>query len=42
MPGYVDVAVERWQAFTAETAKLEENGRPVAAVATERRPIEAS
>ena len=27
MPQYVDVAVERWQAFTGETAKLEGDGR---------------
>ena len=27
MPQYVDVAVERWQAFTGETAKLEADGR---------------
>ena len=38
MPQYVDVAVERWQAFTGETAKLEGDGRSFAAVAAERRP----
>ena len=27
MPQYVDVAVERWQAFTGETAMLEADGR---------------
>jgi DNA modification methylase len=36
MPQYVDVAVERWQAFTGETAKLEADGRTFAAVAAER------
>jgi DNA modification methylase len=36
-PQYVDVAVERWQAFTGETAKLED-GRSFAEVGTERRP----
>lgn len=38
MPQYVDVAVERWQAFTGEAAKLEADGRAFAAVAAERRP----
>ena len=38
LPQYVDVAVERWQAFTGETAKLEADGRSFAAVAAERRP----
>ena len=38
MPQYVDVAVERWQAFTGETARLEADGRTFAAVAAERRP----
>jgi DNA modification methylase len=37
MPQYVDVAVERWQAFTGETAKLEADGRTFAAVSAERR-----
>jgi hypothetical protein len=36
MPQYVDVAVERWQAFTGESARLEEDGRSFAAVAAER------
>ena len=38
LPQYVDVAVERWQAFTGETAKLEADGRSFQAVAAERRP----
>jgi len=38
MGEYVDVAVARWQAFTGETAKLEDDGRTFAAVAAERRP----
>jgi DNA modification methylase len=36
-PSYVDVAVERWQAFTGDTARLEGDGRTFAAVAAERR-----
>jgi DNA modification methylase len=36
MPQYVDVAVQRWQAFTGEQAKLEGNGRTFAAVSEER------
>lgn len=36
-PQYVDVAVERWQAFTGEIAKLED-GRSFQAVAAERKP----
>ena len=39
MPQYVDVAVERWQAFTGETAKLEADGRPFAEVSAERKPV---
>jgi DNA modification methylase len=35
-PSYVDVAVGRWQAFTGETAILEENGRSFAEIAGER------
>jgi DNA modification methylase len=35
---YVDVAVQRWQAFTGAEAKLELDGRSFAAVAAERRP----
>jgi DNA modification methylase len=38
MPQYVDVAVERSQAFTGETARLEAGGRTFAAVVTKRRP----
>jgi DNA modification methylase len=37
MPQYVDVAVERWQAFTGAIAKLEADGRPFAEVGAERR-----
>jgi DNA modification methylase len=36
MPQYVDVAVERWQAFTGESARLEADGRSFPAVAAER------
>jgi len=36
MPQYVDVAVERWQAFTGDTARLEGDGKTFAAVAAER------
>jgi DNA modification methylase len=42
MPQYVDVSVERWQAFTGETAKLEADRRTFAEVAAERRPAKAS
>jgi DNA modification methylase len=35
---YVDVAVERWQAFTGETATLEVDGRSFLDVAAERQP----
>jgi DNA modification methylase len=35
---YVDVAIERWQAFTGETATLDGDGRKFAEVAAERRP----
>jgi hypothetical protein len=35
---YVDVAVERWHAFTGETAHLKADGRTFTAVASERRP----
>jgi DNA modification methylase len=37
LPQYVDVAIERWQAFTGETAKLESDGRSFQAVNAERR-----
>jgi DNA modification methylase len=36
-PAYVDVAVDRWQAFTGETARLEAGGKSFADVAVERR-----
>jgi DNA modification methylase len=39
MPQYVDVAVERWQAFTGEMAKLEADGRPFAEISAERKPV---
>jgi DNA modification methylase len=42
LPEYIDVSVERWQAFTGETAKLEENGKTFAEVAGERRAEEAA
>jgi DNA modification methylase len=35
-PEYVDVAVERWQAFTGETARLESNGNAFAKVGSDR------
>lgn len=35
-PAYVDVAVQRWQQFTGEEARLEGNGRTFAKVAAER------
>jgi DNA modification methylase len=35
-PGYVDVAVQRWQKFTSRTAVLAANGREFDQVATER------
>jgi DNA modification methylase len=38
LPQYVDVAVERWQAFTGQTAKLDGDGRSFQAIAAERRP----
>jgi DNA methylase len=39
---YVDVAVERWQAFTGAEAKLEADGRSFAAVAAERKAGKAA
>jgi DNA modification methylase len=36
MPQYVDVAVQRWQAFTGEQAKLDGDGRTFAVVSEER------
>lgn len=35
-PQYVDVAIERWQAFTGETARLESNGGTFAEVGAKR------
>lgn len=40
-PAYVDVAVERWQNFTKQTAVLEESGEPFAAVQARRKLAEA-
>jgi DNA modification methylase len=40
MPQYVDVAVQRWQAFTGESAKLESDGRAFSAVTAERCPAQ--
>lgn len=40
MPQYVDVAVERWQAFTGETAKLEADGRMFGEIAERRSSVE--
>jgi DNA modification methylase len=37
---YVDVAVQRWQAFTGEAATLEGDGRAFEAIAAERRPLQ--
>ena len=37
-PRYIDVAVQRWQAFTGDTARLEGDGRTFVAVAAERGP----
>lgn len=39
-PAYVDVAVRRWQAFTGQAARLEQDGRDFAAVALDRAPEE--
>jgi len=41
-PGYVDVAVRRWEAFTGEEATLEGDGRTFAAIAAEREPAKAA
>jgi DNA modification methylase len=35
-PQYVDVAVERWQAFTGETARLESNGKAFRKIGADR------
>jgi DNA modification methylase len=40
-PGYVDVAVTRWEKFTGQAARLEANGRSFAEVLAERRPAGA-
>lgn len=40
-PAYVDVAVERWQAFTKQEATLEGDGRTYAAVAAARKKAPA-
>ena len=37
-PAYVDVAVQRWQAFTGQKAVLEGDGRTFDEIANERRP----
>lgn len=37
-PGYVDVAVQRWQEFTGLTAILQSDGHSFAEIAAERRP----
>jgi DNA modification methylase len=36
LPQYVDVAVERWQAFTGEIAMLDGDGRSFQTIAAER------
>jgi DNA modification methylase len=41
-PAYVDVAVERWQAFTGEAATLDGDGRTFDAIAAERQPKAAA
>jgi DNA modification methylase len=38
---YVDVAVQRWQAFTGEAATLDGDGRTFEAVTAERRPAQS-
>jgi DNA modification methylase len=38
MPQYVDVAIERWQAFTGKTAMLDGDGRSFEAISAERHP----
>lgn len=37
-PAYVDVAVTRWQAFSGQTARLEETGETFAEVLARRHP----
>ena len=36
-PAYVDVAVQRWQAFTGRTASLDDDGRSFAEIAAAER-----
>ncbi|WP_409410627.1 DNA methyltransferase [Bradyrhizobium sp. AUGA SZCCT0160] len=36
-PAYVDVTVQRWQAFTGEVARLDQDGRSFAEMEAERR-----
>jgi hypothetical protein len=36
-PGYIDVAVERWQAYTGEQAVLDGDGRTFEAIAAQRK-----
>jgi hypothetical protein len=38
LPQYVDVAVQRWQDFTGDTAVLEGDGRSFQAIRAERLP----
>jgi DNA modification methylase len=40
-PGYVDVAVKRWQAFTGKQAWLKDDGRQFDEIAAERDPAAA-
>jgi hypothetical protein len=40
-PAYVDVAVQRWQAFTGEAAKLESDGCSFADVAADRKAAQS-
>jgi len=40
-PGYVDVAVKRWMAFTGKDATLEGHGGTFAEVNAERYPVSA-
>jgi DNA modification methylase len=35
-PKYVDVMIQRWEAYTQQKAKLESDGRSYAAVTAER------
>lgn len=37
-PAYVDVAVQRWQAFTGQPALLEGDGQSFSAIEEARRP----